>query len=255
MSNTPYSARSANHKIKGFIDLVKDIEEKVKGVYFGYDGNMLASQDTIQQVSYEFASKHFETFVKGHNVRILYYLTKIDMSEIDNGIIDLSSPSLHSAEYSSEVAERIFNENKTGLIYLKQPFDSSMQTPELEKEIQDFLTFNKNIPEEVRKQNLTNFLMERKNLIEEIVLFCEVIGLICISQSIYVFSHQVSVNSNFVRLIEMILEVNEPDFLKSSKIHNLAERYFSVFINNLASRVFSEQTLQIVESALSEGRK
>ena len=253
MQNLPQIQRTHDQKTSGFIDLVKDIESKVEGVYFSYHDNQLASQEEIQTVSYNFIANHLCKSKDGENTPILYYLTKIDITEISNGIIDLSAPSLHEVQYSSELAERIFNENQTGLIYLKNPFDRAIKSKDLEHEIKEFLESLKSQTKENRIESITNFLMQRKNLVEEVVLFCEIIGLVCISQSIYIFSHQISVNNNFVRLIELILEVNNPEFLKTSNVHTLAERYYSVFINNLASRVFSKKTLSIVETALTEG--
>lgn len=85
------------------------------------------------------------------------------------------------------------------------------------------------------------------------LLFCQVLNLVCLSQGLYAFSYQIKSNQNFVRIIELILMLDQAEISGIEHVQKLAERFFQIFMGNLTARVFSHQTLEIVEKALSTG--
>ncbi len=237
----------------GFIDLTKNLLDFVKGYGFVSEGNLLASQNDIQQKSYLFCEQLFSAEGKfiwcGKQMQL--YLAKIDLTEISNGIVDLSSPDRQNQNYSSEQTANILKENNMALGYLKNPFSSKLLSEEFSKQLGELNAQIKTAP----KENLSEFINEFMNLnkkhLDEVILFCEALGLICNSQSLYAFSYQLSVNANFAKLIELVLKAENYINHDVGSIKKLADKFFSIFVGNIAARVFSEQTLSVVEKALS----
>lgn len=237
----------------GFIDLIKNLSDFVRGYNFITEGNLLASQNDIQQKSYLFSEHLFSA--DGHFVwcgkQMQLYLAKIDITEISHGVIDLTSPERQNPNYTSEQALDIFKENNIALNYLKNPFSPELLSDSFTEQLSELNTRIENLPQSESNAFINDFMNLNQKHLNEVVLFCEALGLICISQSLYAFSYQIGVNKNFARLIELVLRVKDFPAHDVGQIKTLANRFYSIFVGNLAARVFSDQTLSVVEQALS----
>lgn len=237
----------------GFIDLIKNLSDFVRSYSFLTEDNLLASQNDIQKKSYLFSEHLFS--VDGHFVwcgkQMQLYLTKIDITEINNGVIDLTSPERQNFQYTSEQSASIFKENNIALSYLKNPFSTEFLSDSFAQQLSELNTRLENLPQSEINALVTEFMNLNQKHLNEVIVFCEALGLICISQSLYAFSYQMSVNGNFARLIELVLRATDFPTHNVGQITTLANRFFSIFVGNLAARVFSEQTLSVVEQALS----
>lgn len=243
--------KAVKKDLKGcFSELVKDLNDSVGKIYFDVDGNALSNQQTIQKNSYEFIDKFFKKpFYNTTPLKI--FITALDISEIQNGLIDLSDPSLHGKEYSSTEAGNIHAENQKILIGLKSPFSVELLSDAFANKIIHVLKSVEDKELDDSSEIINDFLMHYKKQVNEVVLFCEVLNLLCISQCLYAFCFQLSQNSNFGRVMELIILNNDSKNETYKQVLKLSERLYSVFIGNLSARVFREQTLTIVEQALS----
>lgn len=233
-----------------FSELTKELNEKTGSIYFDVDENALSSQSTIQKNSYEFLKKFFEKpFYDAQPLKML--ITTMDIFEIKNGLIDLSDPSLHGKEYSSEEAGHIHYENGKALVYLKTPFTSNLLADSFEKKIKNVLSMVAKKDASTTSDIIVDFLDHHKNQVKEVLQFCEILNLICVSQCLYAFCYQLSQNTNFGRIIELIILHGESKDGTYSEAFKLSERLYSVFIGNMSARVFSEKNLSLVEDALS----
>lgn len=251
-NSSALAIKHKNHQYKGFIDLIKEIAEIVKPLYFEVESNALAKQDNIQTLSYTFAEICFGGSFGRTNQgkQMQMYLAKIDIDEINIGCIDLSSPNLHQKKYSNDEIERIFEQNEYALNYLKNPFSTDLNNQSLTEEIDNFYNKINKIGDDQQIVCINDFLNSHKNKLNEVILFSEILGLICSSQSLFAFAYQIKVNSNFAKITELALKCSL-EVKGLEHIQRLAERFFTIFIGNLAARVFSNQTLQTIEQAFS----
>jgi len=233
-----------------FSELTKELFENVGRIYFDVEDNALSNQKTIQKNSYEFLEKFFKKpFYDAQPLKML--ITKIDIIEIQNGLIDLSEPSLHEKEYSSDEATRIHMWNEKALISLKAPFTQALLSEGLEKKIKNVLQVIKGKESSIVDEIITDFLDHHKTQVAEVLQFCGMLNLICISQSLYAFCYQLSKNPNFGRILELIIchvDANNQSYAEAFK---LSDRLYSVYIGNMSARVFSEENLSLIEQALS----
>lgn len=233
-----------------FSELTKELSDSSGRIYFDVDGAALSNQNMIQKHSYEFLGKFFKKpFYDAKPLQML--ITTMDIFEIGNGLIDLSDPSLHEKEYSSKEADHIHYENKNALIYLKTPFHSTLLTEDFEKKIKDVLSFVSKKETADVNDIINDFLDQHKAQVKEVLQFCEILNLICISQCLYAFCYQLSQNANFGRIIELIIRHGESENDSYIEAFRLSDRLYSVFIGNMSARVFSEQNLNLIEQALS----
>lgn len=244
-------SKSVKKDILGcFSELVKGLSETVGKIYFDVDGNSLSHQNSIQKNSYEFLEKFFKKpFYSAYPLKML--LTTMDILEIKNGLIDLSDPKFHGKEYTSNEATHIHHENEKALVYLKTPFPPDLLSDAFEQKIKNVLLMVAEKDPATVNDIISDFLDNQKQKVNEVLMFCEILNLICISQCLYAFCYQLSQNSNFGRVIELIIrhgESNNPTYTEAFK---LSERLYSVYIGNMSARVFSEQNLSLVEQALS----
>lgn len=247
-------ATSAETRHVGFISLIKDIARFSRTAYFPTSAHLIAAQEKIQKDSYEFIRKCFSeiaTPIQGN--RMLLFVTKIDVTEIGLGIIDLSSPNMQVNKYDSELTKKIFNQNEIALSYLLQPFSEHTNSRKFGRKLDDLIEHLESEKDPALRYSLVDeFLRQEKSTVDEVLLFSQILSLICVSQSIYAFSYQIKCNANFAKLLEVILK-NE-DAFDSEHAINLSMRYSSVFIGNLAARVFCDETLQTIESAFIKGK-
>lgn len=241
--------KSFEAKHIGFISLVKDIARISKHAYFPVGVDCISTQEKIQKDSYEFIKLCFAeiaTPLQGN--RMLVFVTKIDVTEIGLGSIDLSAPNLQVKKLPSEQAEKIFQQNQIALSYLYSPFSARISTPEFDEKLSHLIAeLQAESDQDSRRSVIHEFLKHEQSVVDEVLLFSQILGLICVSQSIYAFSYQIKQNVNFAKMIEVIL--NNEDAFDSEHAVNLSIRYSSVFIGNLAARVFCDETLQTIESA------
>lgn len=241
----------SNHQA-GFISLIKEMVRFSTHHYFPVADTALSTQDKIQKESYLFVVEFFKKVAgPDQGNPMLIFITKIDMTEIDMGLIDLSAPILHGKKYETEEAERIFEQNQTALSYLINPFSSRINDQEFSEHLDKLIETVEYERDPYKRSAVIDDFMKRENVvINEVLLFSQILGLICLSQSLYAFTYQIKQNKNFVKIIEMIL-ANDEDF-EAEHVLSLAARYSSVFKGNLAARVFSSETLKVIEDAFSQ---
>lgn len=240
----------------GFIDIAKEISLAAPSLHFHTTESLLSSQGLIQSHSYNHIENYFGHFyedsLKGKKMQIL--VAKIDMTEIKSGLVDLSSPNLHSKEYSDDEIQDILIANDKALQYLLNPFTLSMTTSEFKDQLDGIfqLIVSNNHVEAIYQLN--DFLNLNEKSIDEVVLFSKILNLICMSQGFYALSYQLKISDNFMRLIELILITN----YKKEGVQNIikmADRFSSLYVGNLALRVFNDKTLTLVEGAFSSKEK
>lgn len=243
--------KAVRKDIKGcFSELLKELSENVGKIYFAVDDDALSHQLTIQKNSYEFLEKFFKKpFYNAVPLKI--YITALDITELQNGLIDLSDPSLHQKEYTSTEAGNIHDENQKVLVSLKSPFSPELLSDAFTQKVSSVLKSVQDKDSDTAQEIINDFLMHYKKQVNEVVLFSEVLNLLCVSQCLYAFCYQLSQNSNFGRVMELIIHNNDSNNESYKHVLKLSERFYAVFIGNLSARVFSEQTLSIVEQALS----
>ena len=238
--------------IIGFTDLLKTLSTKSSDVYFEQNGSIFATQKKIQQLSYRAAvqcfSNDFNSAVVSDSMSI--YLAKIDIDEVAQGFIDLSTPNRETILPAGYTIDQIYNENEKILAFLKSPFSEQIKSSELSESITQLFDkpFSFTNSDQIKKIN--HFLALHENLVQEVLLFCEVVGLICTSQGLYALCYQLSKSTIFAQILELLLLSGNPQ--KYSFAVELSKRYFLVYVGHLAVRVFSNQTLNQIEQALGE---
>lgn len=237
---------------QGFASLVCSLSSFVDKYEFIEYPDQICLQTTIQKNSYIFIERIFgeKSVFSICGKQMQMYLTKMDITEIELGAVDLSHPSF-SDNINEDEAKGIIKNNDLALTFLKKPFSESFLTNELTESLS---LLNKKITAssiEFHSDLILDFLNLEKKHLAQVILFCEVLNLVCISQSLYVFSYQIKHNQNFARMVELILRLKSSELQGAEHIEKLAERFFQIFIGNLAARVFNHQTLAIVEKALS----
>ncbi len=240
---------------QGFSLLVVNLTKFVANYDFiEYEG-LLCQQTTIQKFSYVFVDHLFtgnRSFsISGKQMQI--YLTKIDITEIGLGAVDLSHPNLTLSHIDLDQAHSLIRENDVALSYLKNPFDESFKSAELTEKLIKVGADLSAMNEADHSAFILDFLTCEKKHLSTVLLFCQVLNLVCLSQGLYAFSYQIKSNQNFVRIIELILMLDQAEISGIEHVQKLAERFFQIFMGNLTARVFSHQTLEIVEKALSTG--
>ena len=242
----------------GFLSLVNNINDFVENFEFRDSGGSICEQKKIQEFSYLFVARLFSRgkssfAICGEQMQI--YLTQLDMTEIQSGIVDLSHPSLSNSNANDESIQRLIQSNDTALIYLQSPFNEDFQSKDFTEKLSSLNEKLSKLNEELHSRIILDFLNQHKKHVDAVILFCQLLNLICLSQSLYAFAYQIKANKNFARMIELLLRVNPIELQNYEHVERLAKRFYLIFVGNLTARVFSHQTLEIVEMALSSGVK
>lgn len=241
-----------DRKYVGFIGLVKELAGYSNFAYFPVGEGVLSEQHLIQNKSYEFIKSAFTHIADPIRANaILIFVTKIDVTELDLGGIDLSSPSLQKKEFAGEEAQKIFEQNATALTYLLTPFSERIYSKEFSDSLDDLIhTLDNTFDVEEKSGFIVDFMTHEKTIIDEVLLFSQILNLICVSQSLFAFSYQLKQGLNFAKLLEIIL-TNET-FFEANEVSILAQRYSNIFTGTLAARVFCQDTLETIESAFKQ---
>lgn len=244
------------HHRHGFSLLVNKLSNFVKGYEFMECEGLLCEQSIYQKMSYLFAERFFSgnKSLSICGKQMVIYITKIDLTEIEMGAVDLSHPSLAQNNNDSGTAEYLIQQNNMALAYLKNPFSDAFQSSELTRELTELNESLSMMQESSHASLILDFLNQKIEHLQAVILFSHVLNLVCLSQSLYAFSYQLKVNRNFARIIELILKIAViSDIPGVEHVKKLAERFHQIIIGNLAARAFSGQTLEIVEKALAIG--
>lgn len=240
---------------QGFSLLVGNLTSFVANYEFIECDGVICQQSTIQKFSYIFVDRLFsgksDFSMCGKQMQV--YITKIDIDEIGAGAVDLSHPNLSNLGVNNDKALSLISQNDTALTYFKKPFNESFQSSQFTQQLIDINKTLSNLAEESHPALILDFLKQHQNHLPAVILFCQVLNLVCLSQSLYVFSYQIKANQNFARIIELILKLDVCEISGVEHVQKLAERFFQIFMGNLTARVFSHQTLEIVEKALATG--
>lgn len=240
---------------QGFSLLVINLTKFVANYDFIEYESLLCQQSTIQKFSYVFVD-HLFAGNRGFSMtgkQMQMYLTKIDITEIGVGAVDLSHPNLTNTVIDTDQAHSLIQQNDVALAYLKKPFNEGFRSLELTEKLTEVTKTLSQMNEVDHPTFILDFLTLQKKHLASVLLFCQVLNLVCLSQSLYAFSYQIKSNQNFVRIIELILLLDDVELTGIEHVQKLAERFFQIFRGNLTARVFSHQTLEIVEKALSTG--
>lgn len=236
--------------VGSFSELLKDLSKNISKIYFYTENSLLCDQGVIQKNSYEFLEKVFKRpYYNTHPIKM--FITATDIADIELGLVDLSDPKLHGKSYTSMESGEIYNNNNKILTTLKSPFSAKVTSDVFTNKIQGILGFVRNKDNDDRQDIIDEFLNQHKKQVKEILNFCEIINLLCISQCLYAFCYQLSINANFARVIEIITtnETYKNEYYKP--VQKLIEKLYLIFSSNLGARVFSEETLSIVEQSFT----
>lgn len=231
---------------KGFSEIIKQIHLRASSIYFPDQEDLLCDQDVIQQKSYQIIDKVFE--INNYKPEsLVIFITKLDIEEIELGFIDLSNPSTHSKEYTSQQANYIYAQNQKLLRVFKTPFSSKLTSKEFGEEINKLISLSKTKSSDDAASFISGFIEHYETLLAEVDNYCKLVNLLFTSQALYVFTYQIALNENFARLMELMVLHGEPFSKKYPAIFDLAEKIYNVYISNMTAKVFNKGNFLILE--------
>lgn len=232
---------------KGFSEALKLINHKASNVYFPETKDFICDQSIIQEKSYQLINKLFEQDDYKPD-SLLAFVCKVDTEEFKLGFIDLSSPEKQIKKCENPALTHMNNEKI--LRSLKNPFSQDFIGDEFGEQILKLLTQTKGKPQEKIKPLFHDFLNHYGRFIVELNLFCNLLHLLCTSQSLYIFTFHMAKNSNFAMLMELSILFADGLNQNYPFINDLAKKIYNVYINNLTIRIFNESNLGLVNQFL-----
>lgn len=235
-----------------FAQLFAMLLRSVKFIHI--NGDETINPNSIQTAAYKFIYDVYKFQGNPSAILMQKYISRIDVIEIGQGALDLSSTGVTKNE--TDQSKKLILVRKNSSITSHFLKSASIAIPD---SLSDALA-NMSEDKLMEDSEVINLYTKHIYHFRTLLNYYHALSMVCSSQSLYIFSYHIQLNPDHLKTLDFLIKYESvfkaiPSELDDS-ITNITNRlmikFSNIFLGNLTSKIFNEDNYSSVSTILKE---